>query len=121
MSKFSFQEEQQPIYKSYEQEILFLKVEAGILLEQIKEQEIKLYEAKRRNLQVNPNNVNTLEQMIRKFLRMLALMDGYRFFQSKNQAITNLNSDWFYFITDGCFSNRLQQFLEELHIRVNQR
>ena len=121
MSKFSFQEEQQPIYKSYEQEILFLKVEAGILLEQIKEQEIKLYEAKRRNLQVNANNVNTLEQMIRKFLCMLALMDGYRFFQSKNQALTNLNSDWFYFITDGCFSNRLQQFLEELHIRVNQR
>ena len=120
MSKLSFQQEQHPIYKSYEQEILFLKVEAGILLEQIKQQEMMAYEAKQRNL-VNRNNLDTLEQMIRKFLRMLALMDAYRIFQSKNQAITNLNSDWFYFITDGCFSNRLQQFSEELHIRVNQR
>ena len=89
-------------------------------MEQIKQQEMMAYEAKQRNL-VNRNNLDTLEQIIRKFLRMLALMDGYRFFQSKNQTITNLNSDWFYFITDGCFSNRLQQFLEELYIRVNQR
>ena len=117
MSKLSFQEQQQPIYKSYEQEILFLKVEAGMLLEQIKEQEMKLYQAKQQNLQVNSNDLNTLEQIIRKFIRMLALIDAYRFFQGKNQPITDLNCHWFYFVTDGCFSNRLQQFLEELQLR----
>ena len=120
-SKLSFQEPQHPIYKSYEQEILFLKVEAGMLLEQIKQQEIKLYQAKQQKLQVNLNDLNTLKQMIRKFLRMLALIDAYQFFQSKNQPITDQNCHWFYFVTDGCFSNKLQHFLQELQLQLRQR
>ena len=113
-------EQQHPIYESYEQEILFIKTQAGVLLQQIQQQESKLHQAKQQNLQVNQNDIDTLEQIIRKFLRMLALIDSYRFFQAKNEPITDQNCHWFYCVTDGCFSNRLQHFLQELQLRVNE-
>ena len=111
--------QQQSIYESYEQEILFLETQAGVLFQQVEAHEAKLYQTKQQKLQVNDNDIKTLEQMIRKFLRMLALIDSYRFFQSKNQGITDQNCDWFYCVTDGCFSNRLQHFLQELQLRIN--
>ena len=73
------QQQQHSVYASYEQEILFIKTQAGTLLQQIQTQESKLHEAKQQNLQVNHNDINTLEQMIRKFLRMLALIDSLIF------------------------------------------
>ena len=103
--------------KSYEQEI---KTQAGVLLQQIQQQESKLNRAKQQKLQVNQYDIVTFEQMIRKFLRMLALIDSYRYFQAKNEPITDQNCHWFYCVTDGCFSNRLQHFLQELQVRVNQ-
>ena len=108
------------IYKSYEREILSLKTQGGVLLQQIQQQESKLHQPKQQNLQVNQNDIHTLEQMIKKFLRMLALIDSYRYFQAKNEPITDKNCHWFYYVTNECFSNRLQHFVQKLRVGLNQ-
>ena len=102
------------IYKSYEREILSLQTQGDALLQQIKQQESKLNRAKQQNLQLNQNDLHTLEQMIKKFLRMLALLDSYRYFQAKNEPITDKNCHWFYYVTNEHFSNRLQHFVQKI-------
>ena len=113
-------EQQHPIYESYEQEILFIKTQAGVLLQQIQQQESKLNRAKQQKLQVNQYDIVTFEQMIRKFFRMLALIDSYRYFQAINEQITNKNCHWFYYVADEYFLNKLQRFLQKVQVRVNQ-
>ena len=65
------------IYKDYEREILSLQTQGDALLQQIKQHETKMNQAKQQNLQPNQNDLYTLDQMIKMLLRMLALIDSY--------------------------------------------
>ena len=62
----------------------------------------------------------TLDQMIKMLLRMLALIDSYRYFQARNEPITDENRTWFYFVANNHYLNTLQYFVQKLKVRVNQ-
>ena len=108
------------IYKSYEREILSLETQGDALLQKIKQQETKMNRAKQQNLQPNQNDLYTLDQMIKMLLRMLALIDSYRYFQARNEPMTDKNRPWFYNIANNYYLNTLQRFVLKLKVRVNQ-
>ena len=108
------------IYKSYEREILSLQTQGDALLQKIKQQETKMNRAKQQNLQPNQNDLYTLDQMIKMLLRMLALIDSYRYFQARNEPMTDKNRPWFYNIANNYYLNTLQCFVLKLKVRVNQ-
>ena len=62
------------IYKDYERKILFLQREGDALLQKIKQQETKMNRAKQQKLQPDQNNLYTLNEMIKKSLKMLSLI-----------------------------------------------
>ena len=108
------------IYKSYEREILSLQTQGDALLQKIKQQETKMNRAKQQNLQPNQNDLYTLDQMIKMLLRMLALIDSYRYFQARNEPMTDKNRPWFYDTANNYYLNTLQRFVLKLKVRVNQ-
>ena len=108
------------IYKSYEREILSLQTQGDALLQQIKQHETKMNRAKQQNLQPNQNDLYTLDQMIKMLLRMLALIDSYRYFQARNEPMTDKNRPWFYDIANNYYLNTLKRFVLKLKVRVNQ-
>ena len=111
--------QQNYIYRSYEQEILFYKTQGNALLQKIKQQETKMNRAKQQNLQPNQNDLYTLDQMTKMLLRMLALIDSYRYFQAKNEPMTDENIPRFYFIANNYYLNTLKSFVSKLKARVN--
>ena len=108
------------IYKSYEREILSLQTQGDALLQKIKQQETKMNRAKQQNLQPNQNDLYTLDQMIKMLLRMLALIDSYRYFQARNEPMTDKNHPWFYYVANNYYLNTLKRFVLKLKVRVNQ-
>ena len=107
------------IYKGYEREILSLQTQGDALLQKIKQQETKMNRAKQQTLQPNQNDLYTLDQMIKMLLRMLALIDSYRYFQARNEPMTDKNRSWFYDIANNYYLNTLKRVLK-LKVRVNQ-
>ena len=108
------------IYKDYEREILSLQTQGDALLQKIKQQETKMNRAKQQNLQPNQNDLYTLGQMIKMLLRMLALIDSYRYFQARNEPMTDKNRSWFYDIANNYYLDTLKRFVVKLKGRVNQ-
>ena len=108
------------IYKDYEREILSLQTQGDALLQKIKQQETKMNRAKQQTLQPNQNDLYTLDQMIKMLLRMLALIDSYRYFQARNEPMTDKNRSWFYDIANNYYLNTLKRFVLKLKVRVNQ-
>ena len=108
------------IYKDYEREILSLQTQGDALLQKIKQQETKMNRAKQQNLQPNQNHLYTLDQMIKMLLQMLALIDSYRYFQARNEPMTDKNRYWFYDIANNYYLNTLKRFVLKLKVRVNQ-
>ena len=72
--KMSQIKQQNRIYKDYERKILFLQREGDALLQKIKQQKTKMNRAKQQKYQ---NNLYTLNEMIKKSLKMLSLIHCY--------------------------------------------
>ena len=78
--------------------------------------EADLHERKQRKGEIEQHDLKTLQGMILKFLRMLALIQTYQYFQSKDLRITDV--DWFFYIAHNCFLNRVDWFVHDLRARV---
>ena len=108
------------IYKDYEREILSLQTQGDALLQKIKQQETKMNRAKQQNLQPNQNDLYTLDQMIKMLLLRKALINSYRYFQARNEPMTDKNRSWFYDIANNYYLDTLKRFVVKLKVRVNQ-
>ena len=75
---------------------------------------------KQQNLQPNQKNLYTLNQMIKKLLKMLAFIDSYRYFQIINEPLTYKNETFFYEIANNYYEDTLQRFVLKVKVRVNQ-
>ena len=95
---------------SFENEIRFLEKEGAILLGQIQIQE----EYMSKKQEVNRYDINELQEMVEKFLRLLSLVDGYQYFQSKNQMLSDENFGNFLFIVNSNYSVRINKFINDL-------
>ena len=102
-----FEKETLAIKESFEEEIRFLEKESAITLAYVHIQEQYMNEKK----EVNQYDVIEISDAIEKFLRILSLMDAYRYFQSKNQALTDENIGDFLLIVKNDFLIRQNKFL----------
>ena len=92
---------------SFENEIRFLKKEGAMLLAQVQIQE----EYMSRKQKVYRYDLNELQEMIKKFLRILSLVDAYQYFQSKNEMLSDENLGNFLFIVNNNYSVRINKFI----------
>ena len=63
------------------------------------------------NIKVNSYDINEMEKMIIEFIRILALIDVYQYYDSKNE--TKLNKS-FFLMVDNAYSIRMNKFLNDL-------
>ena len=106
------------IYQSYQQEILYLQRHGNKLLQKIKQQETKMNRKKQQNFQPNQKDLYTLQQMIKKLLRMLAFIDSYRYFQIINVPLYQ-NQTWFHEIAYNYYEDTLQRFMLRLKLKID--
>ena len=95
---------------SFQNEIRFLEKEGAILLARIKIQE----EYMNGKQKVDRYDINELQEMVEKFLRLLSLVDAYQYFQSKNEMLSDENLGNFLFIVNNDYSIRLNKFINDL-------
>ena len=96
----------------YQNEIVFLKKEQDVLLRKIQLQEDYINKQKTK---VNLKDVNELQEMIMKFLRILSLQDAYHHFE-QNETVKDENS--FVTIVGKFYLLRFNKFLNELILVV---
>ena len=101
-------------FTSFENEIRFLEKEGAMLLGQVQIQENYMNHKQNQNLKVDRYDLNELQEMVEKFLRILALIDAYQYFQSKNEMLTDENIGRFLFIVHEDYSLRIQKFIKDL-------
>ena len=101
-------------FTSFENEIRFLEKEGAMLLGQVQIQENYMNHKQNQNLKVDRYDLNELQEMVEKFLRILALIDAYQYFQSKNEMLTDENIGRFLFIVHDDYSLRIEKFIKDL-------
>ena len=104
-------------FTSFENEIRFLEKEGAISLAQIQIQEEYIH-CKKQNVKVDRYDLNEMDQMVKKFLRILALIDAYKYFQSKNEMITDENLDRFLFVVNNDYVVRINKFINDLKSKM---
>ena len=105
-------------FTSFENEIRFLEKEGAMLLGQVQIQENYMNHKQNQNLKVDRYDLNELQEMVEKFLRILALIDAHQYFQSKNKMLTDENIGCFLFIVNDDYSLRIQKFIR-LNIKTS--
>ena len=105
-------------FTSFENEIRFLEKEGAISLAQIQIQEEYIHCKKQQNVKVDRYDLNEMDQMVKKFLRILALIDAYKYFQSKNEMITDENLDRFLFVVNNDYVVRINKFINDLKSKM---
>ena len=95
---------------SFENEIRFLEKEGAMLLAQVQIQEDYMNQKQK----VDRYDVNELQEMVEKFLRILSLVDAYQYFQSKNEMLSDENLANFLFIVNNNYSVRINKFINDL-------
>ena len=95
---------------SFQNEIRFLEKEGAMLLAQVKIQE----EYMSRKEKVDRYDINELQEIVEKFIRVLSLVDAYQYFQRENKPLTDENIGNFLFIVKNDYSIRINKFINDL-------
>ena len=93
---------------SFQNEIRFLEKEGAILLAQVQEEYMS------RKEKVDRYDINELQEIAEKFIRVLSLVDAYQYFQSENKPLTDENIGNFLFIVKNDYSIRINKFINDL-------
>ena len=106
-------------FTSFENEIRFLEKEGAMLLGQVQIQENYMNHKQNQNLKVDRYDLNELQEMVEKFLRILALIDAYQYFQNRNEMLTDENIGRFFFIVNNDYSVRINKFINDLKAKTS--
>ena len=90
-----------------------LEKEAAVLLGVIQIHESYLHQ-KSKELKIDRYDQEQLNEMIIKFLKILALIDAFQYFESINETLTNNNIVFFSFVVNNDFSFRIRKFIKDL-------
>ena len=96
----------------FQKEIDFLEDEGAVLLGAI--QIFEDYLILKTKQKVTQNDLKEMEEMIKKFLRILSLMDAYHAFQNENQKLSDENIDSFTSLVSTCYWNRLNKLTNDI-------
>ena len=108
------------IYKGYEREILHFQRQGDTLLQIINIHETRMNIRRRQNLQQDQNDLIYLYEMTKNMLRIITLINCYRYFQSRNEPLTERNHCWFYEICNNYYLDLLRQINARLN-RINEK
>ena len=106
---------------NYEIQRRYLRMQGDVLLQRIKMLEIKMNRIKQQNQPANQQNINSLNAMVKKLLRMLAKINTYQFFENRNEQWNCVNGIYFNQICDNHFENLIQSFIRKLKLQRLQR
>ena len=81
---------------NYQERIQSLRSHGDILLQRIKKLEIKMNLTKQQNQEPNQQEINSLNAMVKKLLKMLAQINTYEYFKLTNEPF--IFTDNFFFI-----------------------
>ena len=93
--------------------IAFLEKEVGILLGAMQILHDYLQFKKEKN-EVTTSDINDMQKMIQKFVRILAVIDAFELFRDENQMLTDENIDTFMSIAANNYSIRFKKFVNDL-------
>ena len=108
------------IYKAYEREILHFQRQGDTLLQIINIYETRMNVRRRQNLQPDQHDLHYLYEMTKNMLRIISLINSYRYFQSRNEPLTEKNHCWFYEICNTHYLDLLRQINVRLN-RINEK
>ena len=69
------------LYESYSREICHLRIKGTRLLQKIKLHEIKMNQRKQQNFKPHLKSINLMTGMVRKLVKISAIIETYRYFQ----------------------------------------
>ena len=106
---------------NYEEQIRYLRTQGDVLLQRIKMLEIKMNLKKQQNQQASPQDINSLNAMVKKLLQMLATINTYQYFKITNEPFSCINQIYFNQICCNHFENLIRRFITKLRLRRLQR
>ena len=95
-----------------ETELYFLQKQGAILLGEIQIHEDYLYYLKERS-KVDQKEIDKMNEMVLKFIRILALIDANEFFKSQNLT-TDQNIDLFISVYNNDYAIRISKLINDL-------
>ena len=101
----------------YQLQIHYLQSQGDVLLQRIKMLEIKMNRRKQQNQQANQQDINSLNAMVKKLLRMLAQINTYQYFQITNEPFSCINGTYFNQICNNHFENSIRSFIKQLRLQ----
>ena len=96
----------------FQQEIDFLEKEGAVLLGAI--QIFEDYLILKTKQKVTVNYLKEIEELIKKFVRVLSLIDAYQVFQNEKQKLSDENIDSFTSIVGTSYSTRLNKLVNDI-------
>ena len=111
---FRVRPSQKYIYDQHQQEILRLKTNGDRLLQIIKIQETRMNRKKQLKQEPYEHDLYWLKQMAENMLRIISLIETYRYFQAKNELLTKQNYTWFYEIATCYYLHLSESFNRRL-------
>ena len=104
-------------YNQYQQQIHLLRAHGDVLLERIKILEIKMNKRKQQNEEVDTKDINSLNAMVKKLLRMLAKINTYEYYQLTNEPFIHVNDFYFNHIFNNYFEDYIRRFITQLRLK----
>lgn len=108
-------------HDKYEVQIHQLRTDGDVLLQRIKMLEIKMNQNKQQNQQPSQQDINSLNAMVKKLLRMLARINTYQYFQITHEPFICVNQPYFNQICNNYFEDLIRRFITQLRIKRIQR
>ena len=102
---------------NYKVQIYHLRTHGDVLLQRIKMLEIKMNQRKQQNQQANQQDINSLNAMVKKLLRMLAQINTYQYFQITNEPYHCVNQNYFNQICNNYFNDLIRRFITQLRLK----
>ena len=106
-------------FTSYAHEIWYLRKEGSKLLQKIKLQEIKMNQRKQQKLKPLLRQVNLLNRMIKKLIKISAFIDSYKYFRIIKEPLTSYNESFFYEVANNYYEDMLKDIVSKIK-RINQ-
>ena len=72
---------------------------------------------KQQNEEADPKDINSLNAMVKKLLRMLAKINTYEYYQLTNEPFIRVNDFYFNHIFNNYFEDYIRRFITQLRLK----
>ena len=102
---------------NYQERIQSLRSHGDILLQRIKKLEIKMNLTKQQNQEPNQQEIDSLNAMVKKLLKMLAQINTYEYFKLTNEPFIFTDNFFFHQMCNSYFEDYIRRFITKLRLK----